>query len=239
MPFGRFLELAVATDDILASAQFYQRLRFGPLITGDAWPHRYGVFSDGRLHIGLHARAEPRFAVSFVKPELARSQAQLHSAGFEAEAAHFGDEELHHVLLRDPGGHAILLLEARTYSPAPSPPQPSLCGYFAHLGLPQRDFEAANAYWERGGFVALPQQGEPYAHLPLTSDTLTLAFHPRRVLDAPLLVFECEQLGRCREQLRSLDIPISIELPQGLWKEQAALIEAPEGTLLLLLQTAE
>ena len=44
--FGRFLELGIATPDIAASVQFYERLGFTQLLTGDAWPHRYGVLSD-------------------------------------------------------------------------------------------------------------------------------------------------------------------------------------------------
>ena len=57
--FGRFLELGIATQDIATSVQFYERLGFSQLITGDAWSHRYGVLGDGRVHLGLHERAMP------------------------------------------------------------------------------------------------------------------------------------------------------------------------------------
>jgi hypothetical protein len=125
------------------------------------------------------------------------------------------------------------LLEARTYSPAAPPANgESLCGYFSHLSLPEADFELARSFWERGGFVALPEIDEPYPHLPLTSDRLDLAFHRRRTFDAPLLVFECADLAQRRARLQGLDIALSSESPRGVKPSDSVLIEAPEGTLL-------
>jgi catechol 2,3-dioxygenase-like lactoylglutathione lyase family enzyme len=237
--FGRFLELGIATPDIAGSVQFYERLGFSQLITGDAWSHRYGVLSDGRLHLGLHERAMPSPALTFVLPQLASSQSRLRAANFKPELAALGEDSLHQLHLRDPGGHAVNLLEARTYSPAAAGAQPqSLCGYFSHLSLPQADYQAAREYWERAGFVALPEEDEPFPHLPLTSDHLDLGFHQRGTFDAPLLVFECADLGSTMARLRALGLPRSAQLPRGLDRKRGALIEAPDGSALLLLQAA-
>ena len=133
-----------------------------------------------------------------------------------------------------------MLLEARTYSPAaPASSAESLCGYFQHLSLPQADFERASVFWERGGFVALPQLDEPYPHLPLTSDHIDLAFHQRRSFDAPLLVFECVDVAATMLRLYELDVTISKELPRGLSPKTHCLIESPEGTALLMAPTAD
>jgi catechol 2,3-dioxygenase-like lactoylglutathione lyase family enzyme len=234
--FGRFLELAIATQDIAASVQFYERLGFEQLLTSDVWPHRYGVLSDGRIHLGLHECAMPSPSVCFVLPELVQARARLVAAHIEPELTRLGEEQLHQLRLCDPAGQAITLLEARTYSPAAPPTNgESLCGYFSHLSLPEPDFELARAFWERAGFVALPELDEPYPHLPLTSDRLDLAFHRRRTFDAPLLVFECADLASQCARLRALDIPLSSELPRGADHASSALIEAPEGTLLWIL----
>jgi catechol 2,3-dioxygenase-like lactoylglutathione lyase family enzyme len=234
--FGRFLELGIATPDIAGSVQFYERLGFSQLITGDAWSHRYGVLSDGRVHLGLHERAMPSPALTFVLPQLASSQQRLRAAKFKPELAALGEHSLHQLRLRDPAGHAVTLLEARTYSPAaPGVAAESLCGYFSHLSLPQADYQAAREFWERAGFVALSEENEPFPHLPLTSDHLDLGFHQRRTFDAPLLVFECADLTKNVARLRELGLPLSAQLPRGLDREHSALIEAPEGTALLLL----
>jgi catechol 2,3-dioxygenase-like lactoylglutathione lyase family enzyme len=236
--FGRFLELGIATPDIAGSVQFYERLGFSQLITGDAWPHRYGVLGDGRVHLGLHERAMPSPALTFVLPQLASAQARLRAAHFKPEVAALSEDSLHQLQLRDPGGHAVTLLEARTYSPAaPGVAAQSLCGYFSHLSLPQPDYEAAREFWERAGFVALPDEAEPFSHLPLTSDHLALGFHQPRTFDAPLLIFECADVTEHIGRLRTLAIPLSAQLPRGLDRRRCALIEAPEGTALLLVQS--
>src|SRR5579863_1535766 len=146
---------------------------------------------------------------------------------------------MHRLRLRDPGGHCVTLLEARTYSPAPAgtPPQ-SLCGYFSHLSLPQDDYQAAREFWERGGFVALPAEDLPFPYLPLTSDHLDLGFHARAAFDGPLLLFECTDLGASMARLRELAVPLAPQLPRGLDRRRGALVEAPDDIALLLIQAA-
>jgi catechol 2,3-dioxygenase-like lactoylglutathione lyase family enzyme len=238
--FGRFLEIGVATRDIAASFSFYDRLGFSQLITSDAWPHRYGVLSDGRLCLGLHECDRPSPAVTFVLPNLRQVLPRLRAEHLEPELAALGEDDLNQIVLRDPAEHAVTLLEARTYSPAqPSSLTQSQCGYFSQLSLPQSDLEAAREFWERAGFVALGEEEQPFPHLPLTSDHLDLAFHQRRTFDAPLLLFECTEIAATIQRLRELDIPLSKELPRGLSRQNNCLIESPEGSALLMVQAPD
>lgn len=249
-PLGRFLELALPTHDIASSVQFYERLGFTQRLTGDAWPHPYGVLGDGRIHLGLHQRPAGATAPleaptpCFVHPGLARQAERLRQLGLEPDAVQFGEESLHHLWLRDPGGHALLMQEARTFSPvqldardAGAPGHTgaaSLCGEFLQLSLPEPDFEAALAFWERAGFVGMPAEELPYAHQPLTSDQLDLAFHAPRSCDAPLLLFEMLDPAMTLARLRELDIAPRSRPPRALQQPGNVLLEAPEGTLLLL-----
>ena len=238
--FGRFLEIGIATTDIVQSVQFLERLRFWQLITSDAWSHRYGVLSDDRVQLGLHEIDMPTPSPTFVLPGLQQALPRLAAAGIEPQSTHFSDQSLHRVSLRDPGGNPITLLEARTYSASPQgATAQSLCGYFSHLSLPQSDFDAAREFWEYAGFVALPEMDSPFPQLPLTSDHLDLAFHQRRTFDAPLLVFECGDLPGTRARLQELDIPLAAGLPRGLDRERHALIDTPDGTALLLLPASD
>jgi len=235
--FGRFLEIGLTTSDIAASVQFYERLGFSQLMTADSWSHRYGVLSDGRLHLGLHEHDRPTPSVTFVLPDLLHSLRPLRDAHIEPEHTSFGEDSLHQALLTDPSGNPVTLLEARTYSPAPpADTAQSLCGYFSHLSLPESDFDAARNFWERGGFVALPEEDEPFPHLPLTSDHLDLAFHQRRTFDGPLLVFECADAAATMRRLRALNIALSAQLPRGADRARSGLIESQHGPALLLIQ---
>jgi catechol 2,3-dioxygenase-like lactoylglutathione lyase family enzyme len=235
--FGRFLEIGVATSDIAASVQFYERLGFSQRMTSDSWPYRYGVLSDGRVHLGLHEHGLASPSVTFVLPDLRDALQPLRDARIEPEQTSFSDDRLHQALLRDPSGNAVTLLEARTYSPSPpGSTAQSVCGYFSHLSLPENDFDAARQFWEQAGFVALAEEDEPFPHMPLTSDHLNLAFHQRRTFDAPLLVFECAEVQATMLRLRALDIALSAHLPRGVDRRNGCLIESQSGPALLLLQ---
>jgi hypothetical protein len=148
-----------------------------------------------------------------------------------------GAESFNQASFQDPWGQAVTLLEARTYSPTDrAATELSRCGYFEELSLPLADFDAARTYWERLGFVALEERESPYVHLPLTSDHLELAFHRPRTLDSVMLVFSDAHMAARIAQLREQGLSVSPELPRGLDKRHNALLVAPEGTLLALLQ---
>jgi hypothetical protein len=263
-PLGQFLELALPTHDIAASVQFYERLGFTQRLTGDAWPHPYGVLGDGRIHLGLHQRPSPggarrgRYEAAallegptpcFVQAGLARQAERLRQHGLDPDALQLGEESLHHLWLRDPAGHALLLQEARTFSAVQldahgddgldvrergTAGAGSLCGEWAQLSLPEPDFEAALGFWERAGFVGLPAEETPYAHQPLTSDQLDLAFHAPRSCDTALLVFEMIDPAATPAELGRRDILPLSRPPRALQQPGNVILEAPEGTLLLL-----
>jgi len=234
--FGQFLEVSLTTSDIASSVLFYERLGFTQLSCGDTWSHPYGVVSDGRICIGLHQRPAAAPTLSFVRPDLARHLRALQAAGFEPHYVRLGESDFHELQLRDHAGQNVVLLEARTFSPAPADLPESRCGYFSSYSLPALDFEAEQAFWERTGFVALDVQESPFVHLPLTSDRLNLSIHRARTLEAPMLVFTDPRMDTLLAALQSFELTWSDELPPQLNRECNALLVAPEGTLLALLQ---
>ena len=232
---GRFHEISIATADIRASVEFYEGLGFTQASTTDTWSHPYGVLTDGRLFIGLHQRRAPSPALTFVLPGVASHLAAFESRGIALTVCRVGDEVFNEIGFLDPFGQAVTVLEARTYSPvARDASDVSLCGYFEGISLPARNFETARAFWEPLGFVATDETDTPYAHLPFTSDHLDIAFHRPRTMDVPLLVFTDAQMPARIAQLRDRGIRLSDELPRGLDATNNALIESPDGTLLLL-----
>jgi len=129
------------------------------------------------------------------------------------------------------------VLEARTYSPVTrTAEETSLCGYFTEFSLPATKFDDAKAFWEPLGFVATEEPDAPYAHLPLTSDHVDIAFHQPRTLDRSMLVFRDPAMRERLVKLREMGVKESGALPRGLPAAGNALIEAPEGTPILLLE---
>jgi catechol 2,3-dioxygenase-like lactoylglutathione lyase family enzyme len=231
---GRFHEISIATQDIRASVEFYERLGFVQVETGDTWPHPYGVLTDGRLFLGLHQREIESPALTFVRPEIARHAADFEARGVELTLAVTGDDAFNEIRFVDPVGQPVRVLEARTYSPPAYAGEGSVCGYFTEFSIPAAKFDGLAAFWEALGFVASDESDTPYARLPLTSDHLNIAFHKPRTLDRPMLVFSDEKMDAHIARLRERDIPIAGELPRGLAAGANALVDAPEGTALLL-----
>ncbi len=234
---GRFHEISLQTPDIRASVEFYERLGFTQASTNDTRTHPYGVLTDGRIFLGLHQRRFAAPAVTFVHAGVADLALQLEARGITLEMRRTSEDSFNEIGFRDPDGQSILVLEARTYSPVTrNPDETSLCGYFIEFSMPSGNFDAAREFWEPMGFVATEEPDAPYAHLPLTSDHLDIAFHRPRTLDRPMLVFRDANMRERLARIRALGVQETGELPRGLPPAANALIEAPEGTALLLLE---
>lgn len=234
---GRFLEIGITTNDIRASVEFYERLGFTQAQTGDTWQHAYGVLTDGGVCIGLHQSRLDSPALTFVHPGIAGYLAALERMGIEPTTVNIGDEVFNEVGFRDPAGQPVRLLEARTYSPSDrSVLEPSRCGTFRCLSMPAADFEAARSFWEALGFDAGELQSHPYPHLPLSREGLGLALHRLQLCPEPLLAFRDPAMSERIAQLRQLSLCPLEPPPRGLDTRANALLRAPEGTALLLLQ---
>jgi catechol 2,3-dioxygenase-like lactoylglutathione lyase family enzyme len=235
-PPGRFHELSLATADIRASIEFYERLGFTQTATADTYSHPYGVLTDGRLYLGLHERAAPSPILTFVRPGIAACLDEFAALGIELTLCRVGEEVFNEIGFEGPHGEAVRVLEARTFSPAVrGVGEVSLCGDFAEVSLPAGDFARAQAFWEPLGFVATGETEAPHVHLPLTSDAVDLAFHRPRTSDAPLVVFRAPDMRERIARLRALGVTEEA-LPRGIARDANALLTSPEGTCLLLLE---
>ncbi len=234
---GRFHEISLQTPDIRASVEFYERLGFTQASTNDTWNHPYGVLTDGRAILGLHQRRFASPALKFVHANVASFANELEARGIVLETRNTSEESFNEIGFRDPDGQSVLVLEARTYSPtARRVDEVSLCGYFIEYSMPSTDFDRAREFWEPLGFVATEEPDAPYAHLPLTSDHLDIAFHRPHTLDRPMLVFRDPNMRERLARIRAFGVKETGELPRGLPPEANALLQAPEGTALLLLE---
>jgi catechol 2,3-dioxygenase-like lactoylglutathione lyase family enzyme len=233
---GRFLEWSVYTPDIRESLGFYAKLGFSQVSVGDAWTHPYAVVTDGRLHIGLHAREGFTPSLTFVKPGLLQLVDGFERLGVEFEFRRLGDHEFNEVGWFEPSGQLIRLVEARTFSPAKrGRSEVSICGYFREIGLPSADFAAAHAHWERFGFVGLD---EPQAFVPriaCTSDSIDIGLYAPADLGRPTLMFELTDPAASRPALSAAGMAPDGKLTAALRRANAVALTAPEGTGLVVL----
>ncbi|WP_116807719.1 hypothetical protein [Steroidobacter cummioxidans] len=238
--FGRFLEISLYTPEIRDSLAFYESLGFVQAPVGEVFNHPYAVVTDGRLFLGLHGRALPAPTLTFVMPRLMHGMEQLEQLGIEFDELQLGNEVFNRVSFRDPSGQCINVFEARTFSPPPFESQPATtCGYFTEYGLPAREQSAMRAFWEAAGFVAWDEQSEPFARTAITSDHLNLALYRSRAFRQPVLTFEDRDMRERLTRLTERGFQLSDEMPDSLDDRCNAILIAPEGTRLLLLQSED
>lgn len=232
---GRFLEISIRTPEIQASLEFYESLGFVQAPVGETWPYPYAVVTDGRLFIGLHGAVIRSPALTFVLPDLARGLDRLRQHGIELDQERIGNDVFNQATFTDPTGLCVNLLEARTFSP-PAEATSTSCGYFVELGLPVRDAEPGRRFWEPLGFVAMEEELLPFARTQLTSDRLNLGLYRARAFRQPLLTFEDPHTRERLTRLRERGFTLLDEMPDSLDDSTNAILEAPEGTRLLLMQ---
>jgi catechol 2,3-dioxygenase-like lactoylglutathione lyase family enzyme len=231
---GRFLEIGVGTQDILESLAFYESLGFAQARVGDARQHPYAVVTDGRLRLGLHAGEVEAPTLTWVHPDLAVHAAKLEALGIELEFARLDENAFHEIGFRDPCGQAIMLVEAQTYSPPPADEiRPSQLGYFEEFAVPVADLARATAFWDSLGLVAFDPVSAPFTRVVASHRDLNVGLYDTD-LRQPVLRFSDPQMAERISMLRDRGHRMPDRLPRGMDARENALLEAPEGTWLLL-----
>lgn len=236
---GRFLEISVRSTDIPGSLAFYESLGFVQAPAGDMWSHPYAVVTDGRLHLGLHAREFESPALTWVRPDLASHVPGLRALGVDFTVERLGEDALHEVGFLDPSGQMITLLEARTFSPpAIAATHASVLGYFDEFGLPTVDLERSTTFWDALGFVAFDPVRMPFTKVVAAGRDLNVGLYDVDLRN-PVLTFSDPGMPERIAALREQGHRFVERLPRGMNPRENALLEAPEGTWLLLTASHE
>jgi hypothetical protein len=189
------------------------------------------------LCLGLHAQEQEAPLLTWVAPDLRARLDQFAALGIEPTAVSLDDLSLHQALLRSPSGQRLRLIEARTFSPPVlAPSHATKLGYFDEFAWPVSgpEFAEAISFWEPLGFVAFEPVSEPFGKVVASSRDINLALYDLD-LHAPVLVFSAAGMAGRIAELRDRGYRFAQRLPRALGALGAALLEAPEGTGLLLL----
>ncbi len=236
---GRFLEIGLQCEDVLASLEFYKTLGFRELDVGDIWTHPYAVVSDGRLHLGLHARELDSPTLTFVLADLAAKLPYLERNGVRFEFSQLDSDQFNTAGVLSPDQQLITLLEARTYSPAPFEElDVSTLGRLAEFRLRTKNAEAASGFWENIGLRVATRYEEPYPRVVLSAEDLVVGLHESHALRHPTLCFSNRWLNRTAEHLADADIDAMLCDPPVPEAGRAVTITSPEGMPIIIYEPA-
>jgi hypothetical protein len=228
---GRYLEFSVHTPDILDSLGFYKILGFSELEIGDMWPHKYAVVSDGTLCIGLHDCEFNAPAITYVQQDLAKHARSMTDHGFDFGYMQLDEDAFNELSLADRDGHAITMLETRTFHHADDDDNDSACGTWFEVSLPVRDAVRSARFWASVAPVLLRVREEPTTHMRFDAGDAAVGLSESIALEGPSLCFKCHD----KTALAALIERHGLEHEMYPGFEGAFVsIKAPEGTRLFV-----
>ena len=232
---GRFLELTLCSDTIMASWSFYERLGFKTAVIADHVPTPYTVVSDGRVAIGLSGGNADAARLTFVRPNILEHAFSLEQLGLDISKRDVADSALNQMELATPDPMVLRLIEARTFSP-PHEAQSSILGWFDEIVVATSDLELSAAFWETLGCVLIDNGTDCWPTHTLTSNTINIGLCQMARWKTPALLFSSSDLNTVRQRLVDLGITIESRLPRPLDADRHVLLVAPEGTPLIVQQ---
>lgn len=224
---GQFFELSVPTEDIQESLEFYLRLGFTEIPVNDIRDHYYAAVTDGRIAIGLHGDGFDEIALSFVWPDVARQVREFEDAGHELTFVRLGDA-FHEAELNSPDGHALRILEARTFSRRgyADTDVPTI-GKITEVSLRSDDFRASSAFWQVAGLDADEDPGVDDEFMTLRAPGIVIGLRDDIRWHDPLLRFRSDDFEQTIAALDRADAA-----HEG--HADGRLIVTPEGLRLLV-----
>jgi hypothetical protein len=219
-----------------ASFEFYRALGFVDIPVGDTLPDPYLVMFDGGIAIGLHDRSETATRLTFVRPELRAYVRALRRIDLALDYERLGDGEFNSVGFTDPAGHAVALVEARTFPPPDwDPHNVTACGEFFELTLPTHELERSSRFWQALGFTRSGNGDDPHAWQRLAGHGVTIGLH--EIHCRPGLSFRCADIEARCEYLRAKGLAPRAGSPLAQRGQSSATLTAPEGTQFYLFET--
>ncbi|MEM7612428.1 MAG: hypothetical protein AAF270_12150 [Pseudomonadota bacterium] len=223
---ARFLEISVASDDLLASLDFYHTLGFTELTTGDALDYGYAVVAGPQISIGLHAQHVERPTVTLVLPDLAHTALQWSDNEF-VQNMRIDQDTFNQVDLVDHDDHALRLIEARTFSPSSEKISMALPGRLLEYTLPVRDALASAQFWAPWTQQSLGVQEEPKLHMRLEMAGLPVGLSEVATGRVPRLSYAVDDIAALGMALDHLGAPLK---PCGIGlRGCAGRLVSPEG----------
>lgn len=227
---GRFLEVALVTDDPGSGWSELQQLGFAGATSGDIWTHAYGVVACEGLAIGLHASGEEPFSLNFVLPEVAALDRELTNRLIDVESTRLGSDVFNELCLREPGGVLLRVIAARTFSPPLDLPERTAFGRFHGVSLPCADLAEARGFWERLD-TDVQAGSEPWESLHISG--LPIAYHDSGDFKEPALLFDGDAAWD-NDALRAAGISIGRPVP-ALRDHGHRVLRSAEGLSILLI----
>lgn len=233
---GHFLEFSIPAHPVSLALEFYRSLGFKELASGDILPWPYAPVWDGAATIGLQDVELGAPTLTFVRPELKAHLYPLRRAGVELEYSQLAEDKFNQAAFLDPNGQLVVLLEARTFSPATwEDSNVGACGEFLEYSLPTHSVEDSGTFWSALGFEAAAEGTKPHRWLRMAGHGVAIGFHESARFPSGLS-FRSPALEARIQYLNAKGIELQRSAPPAADPSLSATIRGPDGMHLYLIE---
>jgi predicted enzyme related to lactoylglutathione lyase len=239
MKLGYAFEIAITTQDLDRSAEFYERLGYQKLNDASSAASDK-LLTDGLIRLRLRQGSTWKASLVYYAESVKEAAEQLEKLGVKiVEKSDTGDQ-MPAVSFTDPNGLEVTLVQleqSRLVLPSGEPV--SSAGKFGELSIETEDLERSLDFWTKLGF-------EPTQYMPNPPDTwgsiadglLMLGLYKKghlpHMISTPTITYFEEDMPERIRKLKAEGMAFVQEMPGAGGETGHAIAQAPEGQLIFL-----
>jgi hypothetical protein len=231
---GQLLEFAVHAPRTVATLEIYEALGFQSLPVAEIPGAPFAAMSDGRATIGLYDTEIDGIMPTFARPHLKAHARALRQLGVALELEELAAEQFNRIAFRDPSERLVMLVEARTFSPAPrATAHVSALGAFLEWSVATSSVEESEAFWTSLGFTRVAASEAPHRSVRLSGHGLVVGFHETGG-NATGLTYSAPSLEARIEYLAAKNVRVKRNAPFAPAGVESATVVLPAKTVVYL-----
>lgn len=214
---GEIAAVTIATPDLEASLQFYQRLGFKEILRAD-FPFPWIQVTDEALLIMLRKDNDPYLALTYYSGDGQKVADELETKGIVFVSKPDPKDMIKRYVFqspdglpvsivtvpggfRKPSGRTMLTMDAADYTNPEAYTNPAI-GMFGELAEPVKDLDRSIAFWEQIGFIVLSRYGAPDPWAILTDGMSIVGLHQSQHFSAAAITYFAADMEEKIEKLK-------------------------------------
>lgn len=240
MKLGYAFEIAITTQHLDRSVEFYERLGYQKL-SDPSLAASDTLLTDGLIRLRLRQGSTWKANLIYYAESVKEQAEQLGKLGVKIEEkSEAGDVQMPAVSFTDPNGLEVTLVQLEKSRLVLPPGEPaSKAGKFGELSIETEDLERSLDFWMKLGF-------EPTQYMPDPPDTwgsvadglLMLGFYKKghlpHIISTPTITYFEEDMPERIRKLKTEGMAFVQEMPGADGETGHAIAQAPEGQLIFL-----
>ncbi|MER3523630.1 MAG: hypothetical protein C4326_06050 [Ignavibacteria bacterium] len=236
MKLGNYAHISVSVQRLDVSAPFYAKIGFRKLIESED-PAPWMLVTDGKVNLHLYESHFASPALHYFSAHMRDKVLELMRLGIKPEQQRSKDgKRLQHAFF-DPNEVIIMLMHYDdSIMPKPNGFSESKIGAFGELSVDTAELDASIAFWQKLDFAVSLRGEKPYPWAILTDGVMILGFHQTDAFTMPALTYYSNDVHSCLHALEAAGIHSVRRLHDHDGRVRGAVITAPDGQTIFLLE---